>query len=393
VSVKIIAWSFFLLRAVTVAWLFTVLLLGVGVLLEKQEQRGEGRKAGSTFSRSFFLTIIVLAIPFIYVSIKLSAVDPQTISNGVAGVAESINPCKPDEARRAQLARTLDRAVAGEREAAIAQVDSGIEQGLDHIFADVEAGVDDYLDWYFTVIGEYQRLAAVFTTDAITAMSEKLEEYLFAENDFEAQLDELDSRLEDMAVERFASMLPSFGDAYESAPCDIGRIDLAPLSELDRDNLRASTAVTGGVGAGIVASKALAKKTAAAVVGKVAAKKSFHSGAVLASKTLAKKGTSTALSAGLGATLCAPAGPAAILCGISAGLVTWLTVDKTLIEIDEALNREEMRADILEVLAEQQAELGEQLRQLHHSRVDQFAARVNDAVQRTFIPFRDGLDP
>lgn len=393
VPVKIIAWSYFLLRGVTLAWLYTALLLGAALILDKREQGRAGRVAGGTFSRSFFLTIIILALPFFYAATRLGAIDPGVFVDGVSDVAGMINPCKPDEASRVQLALRLDETVAGERQAAIADVDSGIDAGLERIFADVESRVDDYLDWYFTVFGEYQRLAAVFTADATTAMSDKLEEYLYVQTDFGTQLDKLEHRVAQLSIERFASAVPYLGAEFDNAPCDIGRIDLAPLMELDRDNLRASAAVTSGVGAGIVASKVLAKKTAAAVVGKLAAKKSLQGGAALASKTLAKKGASTALSAGLGTTLCAPAGPMAILCGVTAGLVTWLAVDKTLIEVDEALHREEMRADILDELDRQQAELGVQLKQKHRDYVDRLAAGMDAAVQRVFIPYRDGMAP
>jgi hypothetical protein len=385
VIAKIIVWSFFLLRAVTVAWLYTALLLGISVLLDKRQGRREGREKESLFSRSFLLTIIVLALPFFYASIKLNEVSLQS------PVEELSDTCEPDEASRAQLLLKLDEKVAVERQGAINDVDSGIEQGLEQIFTDLEAGVENYLDWYFTVIGEYQRLAAVFSEDVTAAMSGKLDEYLFERSDYEARLGNLNDDVERLSAERFASLVPSLETELNNAPCAIGRVDLAGLVELDRDNLRASAAVSSGVGAGIVASKVLAKKTAAVVVGKVAAKKSFHTGAAVVSKTLAKKGASTALSAGLGATLCAPAGPAAILCGVAAGLATWLAVDKALIELDESLNREEMRADILEVFAEQQALLNAQLKQEHYLRVDRFAARLNDALQRTFIPYNDGI--
>jgi hypothetical protein len=347
----------------------------------------------SLFSRSFFLTIIILALPFFYASIKLSQLDTQAFEQGAGRVFDSIDPCKPDAASRARLIMKLDKAIASEHQKALDAVDSSIDQGLGRIFVDIEAGVDAYLDWYFTVIGEYQRLTAVFTADAATVMSEMLEEYLFTHNDFASRLDSLDSRVGQLSAERFAGMTSHLEAELENAPCAAGRIDLAPFTELDRDKFRASAAVTSGVGAGIVASKVLAKKTAAAVVGKVAAKKSFHAGAAVVSKALAKKGTSTALSAGLGATLCAPAGPVAILCGVTAGLAAWLAVDKALVELDETLNRDEMRNDILEVLAEQQVVLGMQLRQKHYSGVDRHAARVNDALQRTFIPYNDGMGP
>jgi hypothetical protein len=98
------------------------------------------------------------------------------------------------------------------------------------------------------------------------------------------------------------------------------------------------------------------------------------------------------LSAGLGTAICAPSGPVAVFCGVTAGLITWLSVDKALVEIDEVLNRETMRQDLLQVLADQKNALGEQLKQKHRARVDNMAARASDAVQRTFIPYEDGMD-
>jgi len=36
-----------------------------------------------------------------------------------------------------------------------------------------------------------------------------------------------------------------------------------------------------------------------------------------------------------------------VLCGVAAGAVTWLAIDKALVEIDESLFRDEMRAELL----------------------------------------------
>jgi hypothetical protein len=391
-TAKVIAWSFFLLRAASVAYLFTALLLGVSVLLENREARRRGRTTESTVARAFLLTIVVLAMPFFYAAIKLNAVDPEAFEKGVAGVAGLINPCKPDDAARERLIAKLDKQVDGERRTARHDVNASVDEGLKRLFSDVEKGVDSYLDWYFTVLGEYQRLMAVFTEDLAAAMRDQLEEHLFAQSDFDTQLVRLDREVERESAQRFAAMAPHLNAELDKAPCDIGGFVPAPLTQLDRDALRASAAATSGVGTGILASKALAKKTATAVAGKLAAKKSFQAGAALTSKTLAKKGSSSLLSAGVGTALCAPSGPVAILCGVTAGLVTWLTVDKALVELDEAMNREDMRADLLEVLAGQRAELGEQLKQKHYTAVDAMAARVNDAVQSTFVPYNDGMD-
>ena len=160
-TAKIIAWSFFLLRAAGVAYFYTALLLGVGALLEKREARQRGQATEGTIARAFLLTIIVLAMPFFYAAIKLSAVDPAVFESGVEGAAGLINPCKPNDAARERLTARLDRQVDNERRKALHDVDTSVDQGLERIFSDVEKGVDSYLDWYFTVFGEYQRLAAV----------------------------------------------------------------------------------------------------------------------------------------------------------------------------------------------------------------------------------------
>ena len=383
-SARIIAWSFFLLRAATVAWLFTAMLLGVSIALDKRA----GRKTGSTLSTAFLITIILLALPFFYAAV---VIDNYRLQDPGITEPDIVNPCELDTAQRDKLHAKLDSDVAAERRQAMQSVDEEIVEELDVLFVGIEQGVDRYLDWYFTVVGEYQRLAAVFTADVAQTMREQLEKHLFADSDFDVQLEILDHELGLMTTSHFAQLAPKLRKELTGASCELGNLTPLPLSELDHDSLRASVAASSGIGAGIVTSKVLASKTTAAVVGKVAAKKSFQTGAALVTKTLAKKGSSTLLSAGAGAAICAPTGPVAILCGVTAGLITWFTVDKVLVELDEVLNREEMREDIINVLDEQKIKLGEQLKQKHYAWIDLMASHVNAAVQKTFIPAHDGM--
>jgi len=109
-------------------------------------------------------------------------------------------------------------------------------------------------------------------------------------------------------------------------------------------------AATGGTAAGVVTAKLLAQEAGAAVAAKVAAKNSFKAAAALAGKVTAKKGGSILLSATAATAVCAPGGPLAVLCGVAAGAVTWLAIDKALVEIDESLFRDEMRAELLAAL-------------------------------------------
>ena len=392
ISAQLAGWAFFLLRAATVAYLFTTLLLGIDIFIERRVRRLGDRATGSTFSRTFLLTIVVLAAPFYYASVKLGEIDHVGPATADSATDQLSDPCRPNPAIRTQLLVQLDADIEAERVRARGEADKAINQGLDHIFADISAGVDGYLDWYFTVLGEYQRLATAFTEDTAAAMREQLEQHLFASSDFSNRLAVLDRSVAQQSVSGFSSFAPALAERLEHAPCETGPLNLAPFRDLDRDKLKASIAATSGIGAGAITSKALASKTAAAVAGKVAAKSSLKGGAALASKTLAKKGTSSLLSAGAGTALCAPAGPLAILCGVTAGVVTWFGVDKILVEADEAFNREDMRTGILQVLVDQQAVLAEQLTQQHYLRIDDMAVSLDAAVQRSFVPYIDGIE-
>jgi len=85
-------------------------------------------------------------------------------------------------------AGTLGQDLEQTRLGARAQADQAVDAALDDLFADVERAVDRYLDWYFTVIGEYERLLASVAGDFAAAMSERLEQELFGTTRFTDRL-------------------------------------------------------------------------------------------------------------------------------------------------------------------------------------------------------------
>jgi hypothetical protein len=61
------------------------------------------------------------------------------------------------------------------------------------------------------------------------------------------------------------------------------------------------------------------------------------------------------------------------------------------LEIDEALSRDEMRAEILSVLAEEKAALRALLNERHSRLIAALTAEIQTTVDGLFIPARDGL--
>jgi len=403
-ALKLAAWTLLLVRAGLFAWLFTSVLLGTLTLVEQRQSAADSRPhvdidagATGTVSTAFIYTVLLLAVPYLYAVHKLRDFDPATLEQQARAVVTWSNPCRADP-ELAALSSTATERLQQVRRDAIAAADRRIDDELDALFERVEQGIDAYLDWYFTVIGEYQRLAALAVGDFGALMTDELEARLFTNTDFDESLQRLGAQLESGNDDRIALLADSLGSRIEQAasanPCTVeiaglGRV--GELADLHRDVARAGTAAGAGAAAGALTAKLLAKKTAAAVTAKLAAKKSFQAAAALAGKAAAKKGGSTLAAALGGAALCAPSGPWAVLCGIGAGAAAWFAVDKAMIELDEVRFRAEMRADLLAAVGEQRALLASALKAQQTAAIDARLAGLAQQLERRFVPLRDGL--
>lgn len=380
-------WALVLLHAGALAWLFTRMQLGIIALVERLTP---GRPEG-TFARSFLYTILVLAIPFLYASTRLARIDPAELAEQARTAAAWPDPCASDPAARGALLASLGEELERARRQARDSADRRLDTELDALFARIEPGVDAYLDWYFTLLGEYERLAALATGGFVALMGKQLERHLFQDTGFADQLESLDRAVRRDSARALTDAAGRLGQQTRTLaarqPCPPLDLDLASFTtaawsgsipwDPDRDTTRAATALGGGA--------------ATAVAAKLTAKKGFQTAAGLAGKVAAKKGGSILLSAAGAAALCTPGGPAAAICGIVAGTAAWLAVDKALVEIDEVRLREEMRAEILQTLHDQRPILAATLKSAQETAIDAQAGVIQAQMGRVFLPARDGL--
>jgi hypothetical protein len=396
------AWVAFLAQAGFFAWLFTSMLLGTLALVEaRRVGQGEAasRRPAGTLSAAFLYTILLLAVPYLYAVHKLRTFDPTMLESQAREVLAWTNPCRADPGLAA-LSGELDSRLQSARAEALAAADARIDRALDAFFRSAEQGVDAYLDWYFTVLAEYQRLAAVAAGDFGALMADQLNRHLFEDTGFEAWLADTTAALDADADTRTADLASGLGRQLRAAAaasdCTVELLDGPGLAaalgdplDLRRDATRAGASAAAGAAAGALTVKMLSKQVAGAVAAKLAAKESLQAAAALAGKAAAKKGGSTLASA-LGATaICAPSGPWAVLCGIGAGAATWLAVDKVMIEVDEARLREDMRADLLATLQEQRGTLAALLHQRQSVVVDARLEALAERLGRRYVPARE----
>ena len=393
---ELLAWILFVLQLGFLAYLITHLYLGVLTALDAWTGGAESFLDASTSMRSFVLAILILALPSVYAVLKLRDLDPQALAPVASEALGWVDPCRRPDPEWQRLQTDWQAQWDTDLAALEAEVAERVDAELDELFSHLESGVDAYLDWYFTLLGEYQRLAALAAGDLATRLAERFEAHVFTDTDFAARLETLETHLTDHTFSMLAHLseagVQQFGEQLRAHPCGVhfGHGGLVPA--LERDLWRAGGAAAGASGAG-VGTAVLAKKVVASTMAKLAAKESMQVAAMVAAKLAAKKGAGV-LAAGLtGAALCAASGPIAVACGVGAAAVTWVALDKAALAIDSRLSRDRMRADILEVLEQEKAALRAALVLRQQAVVAAATEQLVPTTDGLFIPARDRFNP
>jgi hypothetical protein len=392
-GLRLAAWLVFLLQAGALAVALTYFYLGIAAWVERRAASTEGGSRDDS-SRDFLFTIAALAALWLYASVALRGADLSWLAARGRDALAWANPCRaatePVAAVRARLATQLEAGRTAEHARAGAQIDAA----MDGLFGEVEHGVDAYLDWYFTVIGEYQRLFAWGSGSFPELMARQLEKRLFGDHAFAERIERASRDIATGSDARMGALAARLGGEVQSGvranPCWIEALDVSAFANLERDAMRASVSAGGGVAVGALTAGLLARRAATAAAGKAASKRVFQGAASVAGRVAAKRAGSFAVAAAGGAAACAPGGPLAALCALAAGAAGWITFDKAFIEVDQLRFRGAMREELLQTLREQKAELSRDLRALHGAAIDRNADAIGASMDGAFIPARDG---
>lgn len=283
---------------------------------------------------------------------------------------------------RAQIHAALDERVEATRKGLAASVDAGLAP----IFAAAEGQIPDFADWYYSLTGEYTRLAAAAFGNLAELLTERLDELVFDPAGTAEALDALTERLGEDAASgvqagarevrglllRLARSQALPAEAVtvtgDWAPGERLGTQLAPFAAISPEDIAAHGAAAS---AGVAAGAAVGGKLGGAAVAKAATSLAAKPSAGAAAALLAKLGVKSAAKAGgalgaagsgaaLGAVICtgtvagAPLSPAcALVGGAVSGVAAWLLVDKAVVEADEHLHREGFEAALREALNEQ----------------------------------------
>ncbi|CAE6518766.1 conserved membrane hypothetical protein [Nitrosomonas nitrosa] len=258
-----------------------------------------------------------------------------------------------------------------------------LENQIDSAFDRLEMNVDHYLDWYYSLVGEYTRIGKLLIGELEAFMIEKLEQSLMYGDpfqDFQALLDDLVSTHQ-AAAHTYQETAQRIMQANRLDPSDnpIQVIQQTTLQDVinpivPHDVISLPYRLGGGTVAGAVTAAVTGK-----IIGKLAGKNILKLAASALFKITAGKVAGAAASVGAGAVTGAAIGSVApgagtvigaAVGGIIGGLGAGIAVDKMLIELEEKISREQFRNEILTVIQEVRTEIKAQIVIDHASSAD-----------------------
>lgn len=315
----------------------------------------------SKFEKLFWLTIIILAL--IYITLQIFATmnkDETEIPKLILDpVVISIN------LERADSNITFDI----ERE--IANINSTIDTNIDNLFSSVENNIDSFLDFHYSVIGEYVELGAMATNK----ISETIQKRLFG-SDFENSVKEAFQRVD---INYKDSINKHIQMIHESATVNVdSALNIDILSKLENDISSFASMQEGKLG--LVVGAKLIPKIAQVISAKIALKASGKF--LLKSSTKAGAKYATTGAAALAGTTC---GPFVWICSPLLAITAWFTTDAVVVNIDEYYNRDEFNKEILEVINEQKAILSDAAKLEYKSSFEELSKETQTKYRNTAI--------
>lgn len=227
---------------------------------------------------------------------------------------------------------------------AFVETNSDLEKQLDRVYAPVYAAIPQYLDFHYSVLGEYVEL----TDAAVGNMSARLEKSLYS--GFEDRLTQLANKKDQQIFSLYIDNIRS--SIRESIPEESADLPLGELTERAIANAQArlqtsvplATATFGVLAASPLKATvaAMAKQVAKKIAAKTAVKGAAKGGAVLAG-------------AGSGTLACSWSGPFAVACGAVGATVAWFVTDAVVISLDERFNRAEFAAELRALIDQDKA--------------------------------------
>jgi len=237
------------------------------------------------------------------------------------------------------------------------------------LFETAHKNIDAFLDFHYSVIGEYIELGSMATGK----MEEHIQQRLFG-NSFSIEMQKMLQRISENHKKNIQSHLDVIG-SYANKGVDPS-LNTQAIARLKEDIHHHILLQQGKIGTLIIAT--LATKISKVVATKLAAKQA----SIIASKVGAKAGMKSAAAA-TGATAGVACGPLVWLCSPIAAATLWFGTDAVVVSVDEHLHRATFKQEIISALNNQQNRLSNKLSNHYEESIKEFSTNAQQSYKET----------
>ena len=247
----------------------------------------------------------------------------------------------------------------------IKDINNTITSETKELFSVAYSNIDSFLDFHYSVVGEYVELGNM----AIGEIEKHIEKRLFGD-DFNERMSDI---LSNISIHYQYNLKEHLKVMNNRAKIGVdSSLNTKAMSYLQEDIHQHFLLQQGKMGTLLIAT--LASKIAKTIATKLATKEA----SVIASKATAKAGLKSA-SLITGASAGIICGPFVWICSPIAATTLWFGTDAIVVSIDENLNREKFKKEILSTLKKQEEILQNRLKNHYSSAIIEFS---NNARER-----------
>lgn len=406
VTFKLTAWLVFLLFITFKAAVFWFVLAGALSWLMASRYHEDHLLKGANPGRTFVTGVCVLSM-FSYLMMQPGVMGFMNVlaDRSIQALPiPAVDPCVRQlpqeiaqvETRSAQLLNVSGTDLQN-------RLQAQLDTKLDAAFALAEPAVDKYLDWNFSLTGQYAQLLFLAQAVAETGMdrsntnslqqgieqrfsgytSSKIDEYVGAA--LAPELQQTRVLMQELftagAQQVYLQQATYIEDQLNASDCLKLELPAMPMPDLVHKSAVGVGPVAGLVVAGIAARGSA--RVGANVLTRNATKRAVSAGA-------AKVATKTAQSSGM-SSLGLGCGPLAPVCMPALFIATWLGTDLLINEIDESINRTALRAEMLAALEAEKLRLKSEYQFVLAAGTNQLMADISSYREQRFRILDQGI--
>lgn len=385
VGIKLAAWAAFLFFNALKIGMVWIVLGGVVLLVAEHAGSKKSILGGNAFSRSFSLSMLILFVFYLLLTqVNVGRYLPASVDVSFLPVRLP-DPCENQMVIEQQELRQQSRQALSQQQADIlARFEARIDQQLDVAFQQAEPGIERFLDWNFSLRGQYAQLmymgaSAIGESTFSDYVAGKMDEHVG--DKLAPMITSMDEELSAEFMGEMQNLYAQQAAVLESLAGSASCLNLAPPG-LSLNEYMSKSPVGAGSGAGILAARA-SMRVGSRVVSRTASRR-------VVSSAFARLTGRAATSAAAGSTgvLC---GPLFWVCAPALAAGAWVATDLAINEIDQAMNREDMRQDMLAVLNDEREQLRQQLVDHYALALTQVADEIERYQDQRFNILRDGV--